>query len=469
MQIRALALAPLLLAALVLAPAAGAAAGPSAPPGPPAAAKGTVIADGLASPRFLAFGADGALYVSENGVSPDGEFPESPEAFAALIANRGATGKVSRIASDGTKTVVADNLVSGGPEGLVWHDGKLYLVMGGLGPGTGLVPGLPEDAAVLRIDLPDGKATKVADIVAYELAHNPDGFGQDSNPYGAALGADGKLYVADAGGNSLYRLDPASGELALVTSFAGLPGGEPNEFRGGKAEHDPVPTGVAAGPDGGVSDAATGLTFLGAVTVGPDGNLYVTEIMSGMDMSGEEPAPLPGRILRVLADGTKEVVADGLRFPMGTAFDRAGNLYAAVNAVSATDGQVLRFDGVAAGPAAGDAAAPTKLAGSANAALAGDKGGAYHYYELAAVDGAGVTLTLSFSPFAAGHAHAVGLNVYQDGVRLGGAHGTAAGLGDAVDSSTASVQVTPKADGGPLLIQVYNYGADDVTYTLTAS
>ena len=112
--------------------------------------------------------------------------------------------------------------------------------------------------------------------------------------------------------------------------------------------------------EGGVSDAITGLTWLGAVTVGPDGNLYVTEITAGIDTSKAEPEPLPGRILRLLPDGTKQVVADGLTFPMGTAFDREGNLYAAVNAVSPTDGQILRFDHVAS-PVTGasDAGAPT--------------------------------------------------------------------------------------------------------------
>jgi hypothetical protein len=53
----------------------------------------------------------------------------------------------------------------------------------------------------------------------------------------------------------------------------------------------------------------------------------------------------------VLADGTKQGVADGLNDPNGVAFDTAGNLSVAVNGSSAPNdgplGQILRIDGVA--------------------------------------------------------------------------------------------------------------------------
>ena len=122
-----------------------------------------------------------------------------------------------------------------------------------------VIPPLANENAVLRINPQTGAVASVADIGAIEKATNPDGLGIDSNLYGLALATDGNLYVADAGGNALYRVNPAGGQPALVAVFPGiaLPPGAPvppggNPARGGRAELDPVPTGVAPNPAGGV-------------------------------------------------------------------------------------------------------------------------------------------------------------------------------------------------------------------------
>ena len=58
-----------------------------------------------------------------------------------------------------------------------------------------------------------------------------DGLILESHPYGMAAGPDGWLWVADAGANDLLRVNPATGEIALVTAFDGLPGAFPNPRR----------------------------------------------------------------------------------------------------------------------------------------------------------------------------------------------------------------------------------------------
>jgi sugar lactone lactonase YvrE len=82
------------------------------------------------------------------------------------------------------------------------------------------------------------------------------------------------------------------------------------------------------------------------VAVGPDGNLYANQIST--NFLAEIPAP--GNVVRINADGSQEIVVDGLMFPNGIDFDAAGNLYVVAGAVSMGPpaGMLLRFDGVAA-------------------------------------------------------------------------------------------------------------------------
>lgn len=355
------------------------------------------VATGLNGPRFVAVAADGAVYVSEAGAGGTETLAAPPSTDAAIESGppptRGGTGQVTRIGANGAKTVVASGLPSygmgaesAGPAGLVAAGGALWLAVGGAGPGTASLPALPNENSLVRINPQTGAATRVADLGALERANNPDGLAIDSNLYDLAMGADGNLYVADAGANALYRVNPNSGQTSLVTIFPGItlppgapfpPGGNPG--RGGRAELDPVPTGVAlgpdgriyvgylsggpfpegaakvvrVGPDGGLTDAAVGLTAVVDVAVGPDRQLYVSEIFSRFDLSTQPPTPRPGRVRRVLPNGTLEVVVEGLATPNGIAFDRTGNLYVVVNSAftppaAGSQGQLLRCAGVAA-------------------------------------------------------------------------------------------------------------------------
>ncbi len=339
-------------------------------------AVGTVVASGLSSPRFIAVADDGTLYVSEAGSGGPEKLSGGPGGGDTM---RGTTGRVTKIAPNGTKSVVAANLPSygtgegaTGPAGIVLANGAIWLANGNFVPQG---KPLSYEGQVVKIDPQSGTVAKVADIGAYEIAHNPDGTMVDSDLYGMALGKDGNLYVADAAGNDLYQVTP-SGQLKVVATFPGLPAPDANPDRGGKMEVDPVPTGVAVAPDGSfyvaflgggeptpgrskvvkvtadgkVSDVVTGLTYTVGVAVGPDGLLYISELTSGLDMTANPPMPKPGRVSRILANGTKQVVADNLNTPNGIAFDKAGNLFVATGSVDPQNGQVMRFAGVAAAP-----------------------------------------------------------------------------------------------------------------------
>lgn len=361
---------------------------------PPLPAGCTVVADGFISPRFVAIGADGTAYVSENGFGGDEEFvdplaapppsedaatpgvpidPATPlaeqEAAAAPLANRGYTGRVSSVAPDGTVTVLVEGLASYsggvGPHGIVAApDGMVYVAVGGQGVLAGLEQ-LDGENSIHRIDPATGETSIVAELGSYEVANNPDGTDVNPNLYGLGLGPDGMLYVNDAGGNAIYRVDPATGDFSLI--------GLVPLFDQGGTVRQPVPTGLAVSPDGTIhisilsegwpaeepgiyavtSDGTLtgvggGLFYAVALTAAGDGSVYVTQIFSGF----EGPAPLPGNVLRLLPDGTTEVVLDGLLLPHGGAFDADGNLYLTVGSIfmgpDGPPGQLLRCEGVAA-------------------------------------------------------------------------------------------------------------------------
>ncbi|MBZ0296739.1 MAG: ScyD/ScyE family protein, partial [Anaerolineae bacterium] len=96
--------------------------------------------------------------------------------------------------------------------------------------------------------------------------------------------------------------------------------------------------------DGEVSDFATGLTMITDLEVGPDGNLYATSF--GM-FTEEGPVPNSGSILRILPDGTSEVVVDGLPFAGGLAIDADGNGYVAINSLPIPGaGMVVYYEGL---------------------------------------------------------------------------------------------------------------------------
>src|SRR5262249_39981371 len=145
-----------------------------------------------------------------------------------------------------------------GPAGIVFPGGLIWLAIGGAGPATPLLTPLPNENSLVRITPLAGIVTKVADLGAYERANNPEPTAVDSNLYGPPRPRAGSLYVADAGGTDLSRVAPPAGQLTLVPVFPHLttPPGAP-----APPQLEPVPTGVAPGPDGSV--------YVGFLTGGP--------------------------------------------------------------------------------------------------------------------------------------------------------------------------------------------------------
>lgn len=333
---------------------------------------GTVIASGFNGPQGITLDAEGNLWVIDSGLGGEEEVQYiSMETGQPVTTKMGPTARIVKVAPDGGQTDVATlpSLVASATETiggarLVWLDGVLYATSGGWVGGVGEPPDLI--AAVVRLS--DGEVTEVADLWAYEEANNPDGHILESHPYGITAGPDGWLWIANAGANTLMRVNPQSGEIQNVATFDGLPGPVANPARNNAMEADPVPTAVAfdemgnayvsllsgypfvpgsakvllVTPEGTISDYATGLTMLTDLQRGPDGELYAVEF--GM-FAEQGPVPNAGAVVRIRAGEASEVLVSGLPFPTALTFDSDGNGYLTINGVGAPgSGAVVRFD-----------------------------------------------------------------------------------------------------------------------------
>ena len=290
----------------------------------------TVVMSGLDSPRGLAFGPQGALYVAEAGRGGFGS--ENPFCFTGplgAVRCYGPTGAVSRL-WHGIQSRVATGLPShANPNGSRAdgpHDismlgvGTAYVTVGLEGDPTvrdqlaQQIPDIAGFAGLVKVE-PSGQWRSVADLGAYEEANNPDGRLNDdgspfldSNPYGVLASPGGPL-VTDAGGNTLLRVN-ANGDISLLAVFQSRgstpprPSGAPPQF---DQFTDAVPT---------------------AVSIGPDGAYYVSEL------TGVPFVDRKANIYRVLPDEaprlflTDEACLAGFKMLIDLAFDTEGNLYA---------------------------------------------------------------------------------------------------------------------------------------------
>ncbi|HZW72359.1 MAG TPA: ScyD/ScyE family protein, partial [Caldimonas sp.] len=206
---------------------------------------GTVIVQGLHNPRQLAFAPDGSLYITEAGVA-SGSGPST--IVRGETQTYTESGSLTRYVG-GTSTRVLTGLpsiygaTSGdvvGPQGIAFGAGGLPAIAIGAGVDLNV---RTTDLAPVGINLAQlrtlGGST---DLGAYEYANNPAGGPRDSDPWHVAALPSGAWLVTDAGGNSLLRVD-SGGTVSLVASFA-------SRALGGPFPTEPVPTGIAIGPDG---------------------------------------------------------------------------------------------------------------------------------------------------------------------------------------------------------------------------
>lgn len=326
-----------------------------------------VVADGLNNPRGIAVSSSGRILVAEAGTGK----------VLSIVG-----GRVRALVS-GLPTLTSPEGETTGPVNVAVRNGKVLVAIGG-GPRN-------VDARFDTVRRVHGGTTSVvADIQAYRNAHpdttdldqppNPT----DSNAYGVTEISRGRTLVTDAAGNELDLIE-ADGTVRTVAKFPnevvstshlpaslGLPPSLPAEA---------VPTSVAVGPDGywyvgelkgfpftpGASRIwriapsarnvvcdpaakhgpctvfADGLTSITGLDFGPDGSLYVVEIVKAGVVHLFDGSDTVGALIRIKHGQRTELAKGKLNAPDDVAVSRSGHVYVTNWSVSPTGGQVLRI------------------------------------------------------------------------------------------------------------------------------
>jgi hypothetical protein len=333
----------------------------------------TQVMSGLDSPRGLAFGPDGGLYVTEAGVPANSGFC----VVVALGTNcYSETGKVTRLYR-GKQERVAEGLPSifntvrqdvVGPNDISFQGrGGAYVTQGwGGAPAAREALGKVASLVGTLINLePSGRWRVDANISDFEGANNPAGGPNDSNPYGV-LALPSERYVTDAGCNCLLRVR-ANGSVSLVATFGPVTI-VPTPAPPASPTAEAVPTEVVLGPDGALYvSLLTGAPFANGIAkvyrvvpgsaptvyqdgfrtiidiaFGPDGSLYVLE------HSATAPGfAAPGKLTRITPDNVRHVINTGttLTRPTAIVVDDDGAIYVSNKGAgfAAGAGEVLKI------------------------------------------------------------------------------------------------------------------------------
>jgi hypothetical protein len=288
-----------------------------------------------------------------------------------LVVAESDSGEVSSVDLDSGEV---ETLLTGVgiAQGVDYEDGRLYVAAGEAPPpGVGAPPPPAGPSSAVIEAEPDGEIVRTFDLLAFELANNPDGQVQFvngapvdalSNPF-SVLAQDERLLVSDAGANVVLEIDLDSGEISeffvpeVITDTPECANAENNP---GTIGCDPVPTEITEGPDGRIYvgslaaeapgaarvyvldqhgklvDEIKGLTSITGVAVDRHGTVYASDLLEGAPEQDPPPAGFDpatvGELIRIDDDGDRSTAQ--VTMPTGLEIED-GELYASAWSIAA--------------------------------------------------------------------------------------------------------------------------------------
>ena len=311
----------------------------------------STFADGFSTPLGMEVDTSGNIWLTQTGSGND-------------------DGKVSVIAPDGTVNDVITGLPSafdtttmellGAWRSYLMPNDRLFVVSG---EGNHQYSGTLLTYDLTGFTLGDTPLT----LTDFESAYNIDdyilGMGfSNSNPYSVAWNSAGEMYIVDAGANALLRRDLMADTLSIFAAFPDLM----NPTMVGPPFINAVPTKVLSdGADGfyvcnltgfpfldglasvhhvaaddTITDYATGQTLLVDLAVDPtDGELVALQFAE-FELGPTGFLPGSAKVVKLFADGSSVVMAEGFGPASGLAFDADGIGYVS----SIFTGEVLKLN-----------------------------------------------------------------------------------------------------------------------------
>jgi len=270
--------------------------------------------------------------VCEQVVAPVGPYTGGYTSRISKIDRHGnRTTLVDNLGSSQTSPAQG-NLVSGVAD-IAFLGSEMYAITAGWGCSHGLAH---THNAVIRV-FPNGKWSPVANLSAFQKAHpvanpEPDDFEPDGTWY-SMVSVRGKLYAVEPNHGELDVISP-TGQIRRIADISATQGhivptalAYHGNFFVGNLNTFPIVDGsskiLKITPSGQVKTVVTGLTTVLGVTFDSEGYMYILENTTG---GNAFPTPGTGKVLRVTDEGLQEI-ASGLFLPTAMTFGPDGMLY----------------------------------------------------------------------------------------------------------------------------------------------
>ena len=257
--------------------------------------------------------------------------PYTGAATGGRISKVDSNGVRTTVTDQFPSSQTSENLVSGVAD-VAFIGDTLYAITAG----SGCSHGVPNtDNGIFRVG-GDGSITLVADLSAFQKAHpvahpEADDFEPDGTWY-SMVAVRGSLYAVEPNHGELDRIT-TGGAISRVADISASQGhivptsvAYHGVFYVGNLNTFPITPGASKilqiTPGGSVSTVATGLTMITGVAFDSRGRMYVLEntVTAGF------PTPGEGEIVRITG-GKKEVIVSGLALPTAMTFGPDGALY----------------------------------------------------------------------------------------------------------------------------------------------